>query len=170
MRLNPTAGTLLGFLLGGPKTGWELNQGIEASVGNFWNVTRSQVYRELPRLAEAGLVTAGQAGPRDQQPYRITAKGRTEFRRWLAEGPPAELRRMPLLLITFFADQLEAGTFAAILDEQTKIADETLDRYADVEAMGLQPFHAATLRFGQEYARLVKRWIDEVARPLIQEG
>lgn len=168
MRLNPTAGTVLGFLMGGPHTGWELNHDIEESVGNFWNVTRSQVYRELPRLADAGLVTAGPAGVRDQQPYSITAKGRAEFRRWLAEGPPPETRRIPILLTTFFADQLEPEVFAAILDDQAKVIEEAMGRYADIGEQGLQPFHAATLRFGQEYVRLMQRWIDDVARPLLE--
>ena len=45
--LNPTAASLLGYLDVGPMTGWDLNEFVRASIGNFWNVTRSQVYREL---------------------------------------------------------------------------------------------------------------------------
>lgn len=169
MSLNPTAGTLLGFLHEGPCTGWELWGKIERSVGNFWNVTRSQVYRELPRLAENGFVTAGRPGVRDQQPYRLTAKGRTEFRRWLASGPPPETRRIPMLLTTFFAGHLPPDTFADILDRQRKTATAALEHYAAIEDLPLDEFQAATLRFGQEYTRLVQRWIDDVARPLADQ-
>ena len=48
--LNPTAASLLGFLHQGPMTGWDLAQTVEATIGDFWNVTRSQVYRELRTL------------------------------------------------------------------------------------------------------------------------
>ncbi|CAN5594275.1 helix-turn-helix transcriptional regulator [soil metagenome] len=170
MGLNPTAGTLLGFLLEQPRTGWQLIVDIEASVGNFWNVTRSQVYRELPRLAEAGLVRAGAVGDREQRPYRITAKGRTAFRRWLAEGPPAETRRSPLLLTTFFGEHLRDEDFAAMLDEQDRRAAMTLDRYEMIEQLPMDRYQAATLRFGIEYTRLVRRWIAETARPLVDEN
>ncbi|GAF98116.1 unnamed protein product, partial [marine sediment metagenome] len=37
--LNATAASLLGFLLEGPRTGYELQEAVEASIGNFWNVT-----------------------------------------------------------------------------------------------------------------------------------
>ena len=42
-KLNPTAASVLGFLSGGTKTGWDLMQAIDNSVGYFWNVTRSPV-------------------------------------------------------------------------------------------------------------------------------
>ena len=59
--LNATATSLLGFLLDGPKTGWDLVQAVEGSVGYFWNITRSQVYRELETLAAQGYVTEKRA-------------------------------------------------------------------------------------------------------------
>ncbi|CAN5834500.1 helix-turn-helix transcriptional regulator [soil metagenome] len=169
MGLNATAGTLLGFLHDGPRTGWGIWSEIEVSVGNFWNVTRSQVYRELGRLAEDGLVKALPAGPRDRQPFRITAKGRAAFRRWLADGPAPETRRIPILLSTFFAAHLPAATFAAMLDEQEHEAAATLARFEALEVIPMDPFQAATLQFGLGYAQLVQRWINDVARPLVEE-
>src|SRR2546429_256493 len=50
--LNATAASLLGFLRAGPMTGWDLDQRVKLSIGNFWNVTRSQIYRELRVLTE----------------------------------------------------------------------------------------------------------------------
>ena len=64
--LNPTAASLLGYLDLGPLTGWDLDQWVRSSIGNFWNVTRSQIYRELRTLTELGYVEAGEAGRRDR--------------------------------------------------------------------------------------------------------
>jgi hypothetical protein len=44
--LNPTAASLLGFLHAGPMTGWDLVATAETLIGDFWSLTRSQVYRE----------------------------------------------------------------------------------------------------------------------------
>src|SRR2546423_5398362 len=46
--LNSTAASLLGFLeTYGPMSGYDIVGMVEGSIGYFWNVTRSQVYREL---------------------------------------------------------------------------------------------------------------------------
>lgn len=168
MELNATAGTLLGFLIDGPMTGWDLMSMIDASVGNFWNVTRSQVYRELARLAEARYVTEERAGPRDRRPYRITASGRAAFRCWLSEGPPAETRRVPVLLTTFFGAHLDPARLTAILDAEEAKAAAEQESYEAVEQLVEDPFQRATLAFGVGYLELMRRWIAEVARPLIE--
>jgi DNA-binding PadR family transcriptional regulator len=50
-------------LLDRPMTGWDLVATAERVIGDFWSLTRSQVYRELSSMAEEGLVEAGGAGP-----------------------------------------------------------------------------------------------------------
>ena len=70
--LNATQGSLLGFLLDQPHTGWELLQVVEQGLSRFWNVTPSHVYRELRALEERGLVRAGEPGPRERRPFTIT--------------------------------------------------------------------------------------------------
>src|ERR1700730_7961460 len=74
--LNSTAASLLGFLESyGPMSGYDIVGMVEGSIGYFWNVTRSQVYRELNRLAEAELVEMGESGARARRPYTITWGG-----------------------------------------------------------------------------------------------
>ena len=51
MPINPTSASLLGFLYWRPMSGGEIVSAVEESVGHFWNVTRSQIYRELRVLA-----------------------------------------------------------------------------------------------------------------------
>ena len=54
-------------------TGGQIYAAAERSVSRFWNLTRSQVYAELPRLEQAGLIeAAGAPGPRGAQPYQVT--------------------------------------------------------------------------------------------------
>lgn len=48
--LNATAASILGFLDRQSMSGSELAAQIENVIGDLWNVTRSQVYRELKLL------------------------------------------------------------------------------------------------------------------------
>src|SRR5436305_13164114 len=105
--LNPTAASLLGYLDVGPMTGWDINEFVRASIGNFWNVTRSQIYRELRTLTERGYVTAGDAGRRDRVPYTITAAGQEAFASWIAQDPPGDVIRSRLLPTVFFGGFLD---------------------------------------------------------------
>jgi DNA-binding PadR family transcriptional regulator len=89
-------------------TSLQLWRAAATSIARFWNLTRSQVFRELPRLQADGLIEAVQPGPRRQQPFRITASGRDAFARWLADflhsAPREEQLHSPLVLIVFFGD------------------------------------------------------------------
>ena len=88
--VNPTAAALLGLLHDGPMTGGQLMAAAQRRLGPFWSVTRSQVYRELPALAEAGYVKMGKPGARSSQPYSLTPAGKRAFVRWLADSPGRE--------------------------------------------------------------------------------
>ncbi len=74
----------------------------ERRLGPYWSTTRSQVYRELPALAEMGYVKLGKPGPRASQPYSITPAGKRAFARWLSEEPGAESLRNPVALRVAF--------------------------------------------------------------------
>jgi DNA-binding PadR family transcriptional regulator len=108
--LNATAASVLGFLLDEPRAGWDIATNIETFLGDFWNVTRSQVYRELRALTEQHLVEPGETGVRDRRPYSITEAGRAEFLAWLNLEPGDDIVRIPLLLKLFFAEHLDEPT------------------------------------------------------------
>src|SRR3954449_10585080 len=93
--VNATAAALLGLLHEGPMTGGQLMTAAERRLGSYWSMTRSQVYRELPALAEAGYVRLGKPGPRSSQPYAITPAGKRAFARWLASDTGREELRNP---------------------------------------------------------------------------
>jgi DNA-binding PadR family transcriptional regulator len=172
--LNPTAASLLGYLDLGPMTGWEINDWVRASVGNFWNVTRSQIYRELRTLTERGYVKAGTAGPRDRVPYAITAAGRTAFKKWIAQPPTPDTIRSRLLLTIFFGHHLPPARLREIAETERKRHQSTLERYLALEPQlavdDKQRFPLATLHFGIRYERAMIDSLDELLDLLDQEG
>jgi len=76
--MNATSASLLGLLdvSGGELTGGELVRVAQHRIGDFWSLTRSQVYRELAVLESEGYVVPGTPGPRESRPYRVTQEGR----------------------------------------------------------------------------------------------
>jgi DNA-binding PadR family transcriptional regulator len=173
-RLNATAASLLGFLHERPMTGWNLVGTAQERIGEFWSLTRSQVYRELAAMAEAGLVEAGERGPRDRRPYSITAPGRSAFQEWLEREPGPETIRFPLLLTVGFGRHLSPERLAAIIRKHRALHAERLARYEAAReelmaAVPADPYALATLDFGLAYERAAIGWFDQLPRE-IREG
>ncbi len=163
--MNATAGSLLGFLHERPMSGWDLFTTAQALIGDFWTVTRSQVYRELAAMEGAGLVVAGPAGPRDRRPYEITDAGRAAFREWLHRPPGSEQIRYPLLLTIAFGRHLSPGRLAGFVSEHRKIHEQRLAGYRMLRADAddnLDAYAGATLDFGIRYEAAVLDWFDHL--------
>jgi len=164
--LNATAASLLGFLAMGPQTGYELAAVIESSVGNFWNITRSQVYRELALLESKGCVRVGKVGVRERKPFTLTALGRRSFDAWIAREPGEDLTRSPLLLALFFGDHIEPATLARFLrrhrDRHERKLAEYRERLPELERQ--YPFPAHTMRYGLMCEEAILAWFDSLAK------
>ncbi|MFF5210827.1 PadR family transcriptional regulator [Streptosporangium sp. NPDC000396] len=98
---------LLGLLAQGPASGYDLLKIFEISLANVWPATQSQVYAELTRLADAGLVTVASEGPRGRKEYAVSDAGLAELRHWVTEVPPTRVSRSDMLLRVFFLGQLD---------------------------------------------------------------
>ena len=168
VRLNSTAASLLGFLHGGEASGYELAGLAQLVIGDFWTVTRSQVYRELAAMAGRGLVEMGQIGPRSRRPYRITEAGRAAFAEWVHQPPGLEQIRYPLLLTMSFGAWLGPRRLLEFVEEHRRVHEERLARYLAMQADDGQgdPYQRATLAFGIRYEQAVLAWMDEVPQIL----
>jgi DNA-binding PadR family transcriptional regulator len=171
--LNATAAALLGLLHERPMTGWDLLTAAEQRIGNFWTLTQSQVYRELARMTETGLVTVGEPGPRDRKPYTITRSGRRAFVDWIVDDPARDQIRVPLLLTIQFSDHLPPGRLGEIIAAQRVVHADLLAEYRMYEkALARAPGEAsrlATLRFGIRHEQAVLAWFDELPALLGQD-
>jgi len=174
--LNATAASLLGFLHQGPMTGWDLVATTQAAIGDFWSLSQSQVYRELAAMADAGLVTAGERGPRERQPYAITDAGRAAFAAWVDREPGPESIRYPLLLTIAFGRHLRPERLAAFVHGHRAEHAERLARYEQLHeaarAAGGQPdpYAMATLDVGLAYERAVLAWFDQLPPAIRGDG
>lgn len=161
--INPTAASVLGFLSIGPMTGWSMNELAQVSVSHFWNMTKSQIYRELTSLTAQGLVEAEATGPRNTKRYRLTDDGRRRLHDWLTEPPADSITRSPFLVKLFFADQLTDEERDELIAHARARHEEILATLEGVIDMAeqLSPYAAATARYGVAVERAILEWFDE---------
>lgn len=98
---------LLGALADRPRTGYELLKHFEQSLAYAWPASHSQIYPELARLRDEGLIEQTGAGARNSKTYAVTDAGLVEVRRWLRETSPDRRVRSEAALRTFFLWLLE---------------------------------------------------------------
>ena len=61
--LSPTARVILGMLGFEPMSGYEIKNFVDHSTRFFWAASYGQIYPELRRLAEAGLIEGEAQSP-----------------------------------------------------------------------------------------------------------
>jgi DNA-binding PadR family transcriptional regulator len=138
-RLPNTSYAVLGLLSFGQElSGYELRRWAENLRFFYWSPAQSQIYGELRRLAQLGLVDSRevpQQGRPDKRLYMITRSGLEEVRRWLNDGPvePVILKHSVALRL-FFGHLADPGRLQALLEEFVRETEERLAELTDVRA------------------------------------
>ena len=127
---------LLTLLAREQQTGYDIVKTFDSAVGYFWSASHQQVYRELNKMTDTGLVkfTSVQQGDKpDKKVYGITANGKRELQEWL-EQPVVKTRSKNLLLVKLL--NLDHGNVELILQELERVLTETqaqLEVYREIE-------------------------------------
>jgi DNA-binding PadR family transcriptional regulator len=122
----------LGLLAQHPGSGYDLLKKFEKSMANVWPATQSQLYGELNKLFDAGLIEVSNVGPRGRKEYRATDAGRSELLRWMVtpqDDPP--FRSAPLLRV-FLLDQLTEAQAREFLEALRSHADAEHARFVQI--------------------------------------
>jgi DNA-binding PadR family transcriptional regulator len=165
--VNATAAALLGLLHAGPMTGGQLVAAAGERYGAFFSVTRSQVYRELPVLAEAGLLRLGARGVRASQQFAITPAGRRAFKAWLMAGEGTDHLRSPLILRVLHAGSLTVRQRRALIERGRSEYSERLVRAEEAaksadSTPASAPYARAVAEFAVAHNRAVLALLDSV--------
>jgi PadR family transcriptional regulator, regulatory protein AphA len=98
---------LLGLLSDQSMSGYDLTKRFEESLRYVWPARHSQIYPELNKLNEEGLIEIVDEGPRGRKEYRTTDIGKEAVRTWLLETEPDWTLRNEPALRSFFLWMLE---------------------------------------------------------------
>jgi|SRR5436190_509865 len=163
MELSPTARVLLGMIRKGRRTGYEIKQLVDVSTRFFWAASYGQIYPELRRLEEAGLI-AGEDDPtggRQRRAYSLTPAGEVALDEWLRsdEEPIYELRDEALLKL-FFSDELAKEDRLRIVRQMRARHQAVIDGLRSIEEVAAATGGASytTLRFGLDLHGWAVEW------------
>ncbi len=114
--------------------GYRIKEHIERNFGHMWSINYGQIYPNLKKLQDdglilmAGVVQNDEKGP-PRKLYAITEKGRHEFTAWLETSPEKSLLlRDPFLMRFVFYGFGDPGRAVEIIDEQIKKYEKDLTR------------------------------------------
>jgi DNA-binding PadR family transcriptional regulator len=124
---------LLGSLADQPRTGYGLLKHFEQSLAYAWPASHSQIYPELARLLEEGLIEHAGTGPRNSKTYAVTETGLQEIRRWLRETEPDRRVRSDAALRTFFLWLLDPAEAEEHLVGERSYWQDVLDEYLRIQ-------------------------------------
>lgn len=102
-----------------PMSGYDLAKNFDASIGFFWRASHQQIYRELAKLRERGLVESqevSQSGKPNRIVHTITDAGRTALRGWSVK-PARQPSIKDDLLVKFYA--LDGVDIPAFIEQLT---------------------------------------------------
>jgi PadR family transcriptional regulator, regulatory protein AphA len=146
MELSKTSYVILGMIRLGRRTGYEIKQLVDVSTRFFWAASYGQIYPELARLEEAGLVRGErqEGDGRRRRSYELTAAGEQALDEWLTSERPLhfELRHEGLLRL-FFSDGLAAAERRA---EWRRIREDHERMGAQLHSLSSGPADAARER------------------------
>ena len=119
-----------------PATGYDLTRNFRTRMANVWNASHQQIYRELAKMTEAGLLEVEdvpQEGRPDRRIYRLSEGGKTALQVWLAQPQKRPPTRDPLLVKLFGGDLVDAASLEAEIYRHRENWTRELRRYREME-------------------------------------
>ena len=127
---------VLAVLLGGEFSGYQLAKVFDTGVANFWYASPQQLYTELTKLEQAGLIDGRlviQVNRPNKRVYTVTEDGVAELDRFAAADARPAVVRDDLLVKVHAVDPSRARVVVARLEERAvqaaakaELFDETL--------------------------------------------
>ncbi len=115
-----------------PLSGYELKKRFGGSIVFFWKANHSQIYPQLKRMEEDGLVVSSRVTHEwrpTKRVYAITPKGEQMLRAWLVEKPRIQAVKDEMILKTFAFNLVPADEAASQLTHHQKLHEQRLDVY-----------------------------------------
>jgi DNA-binding PadR family transcriptional regulator len=161
--LTATGRVILGMVARGLRSGYEIKQLVDNSTRHFWAASYGQIYPELRRLEEGGLIEGrpDPSGARARMVYELTPSGERALRDWLFsdQGLAYELRDEGMLKL-FFSDlepQAALGTLRA-MREMHERKHEQLRLICTAGGKDIPPGPAMTLEIGLGITSWMIEW------------
>jgi PadR family transcriptional regulator AphA len=174
-----TAYVILGMLSIEPnRSGYDIRQAIESSVGHFWGESYGQIYPTLKQLVADELIEARETGKQRRKEYTITEAGRQCLREWLAVPFQNDPPRNEFLLKLFFGREAPAQVTTEHIRELQRRNRQSLDTMLQIQELAPKvnagnphlPYWMLTLGLGIAMTRAALEWGEAALASLPREA
>ena len=153
---------VLGLLAAAPSNGYELTQRFDRSLSNAWRASHSQIYPELAKLEQAGMIEVVGEGPRRSRTWGVTEAGREEIRRWLLESQPDRTQRSETGVRWFLVFLLEPDERRTVLERELAEVEAHLEWMTQLtEEVPPEGQFRPVLDMGLRVERVMADWLRE---------
>ena len=165
---NKTRYAILGMLLDGPCTGYEIKSLMGRSTGYFWRESDSTIYPMLKVLAkeEKAVSEIVYVGKKKKEVFSITDTGEAELKAWIESPTGAEIPRNEFMLKLFFITDREE--MMRLFQERLKKIEKTYEDYKKIEERlenlfdsPRKKFRLKLLRYGITQLTIEINWLKE---------
>jgi DNA-binding PadR family transcriptional regulator len=126
---------VLAALLDEELSGYQLTKAFDMGVANFWHALPQQLYAELAKLEQDGLIT-GREVVQDARPnkrlFQVTGAGLAELERFAATTTRPSFIRDDLLVKVQTADHVDTGALVAQLTERAAFAEAKIGLFDEL--------------------------------------
>ena len=173
VELTPTGRVILGMIAFSKRTGYEIKTFVDRTARYFWAASYGQIYPELKRLEDQGLVhgRSEPLGGRARTVYDLTEAGKAVLEHWLAadDEPSYELRDEGMLKL-FFSDSLPERRIEIVRairrrEERDLAHLRSIEPHASKGPTGSY----LTLQMGIELTESIIKWCEATERQLAAE-
>lgn len=133
---------LLGVLSLREMSGYDIKRNFDRAVHFVWNAADSQIYRELRRMEDEGLISSRlihQDGKPNKRLYQLTSQGTAALDDWLVSPVEPPYGKESFLMRMFFMGRVEHEQAVRVLKErrgelESLLAEaaERYERFADL--------------------------------------
>jgi PadR family transcriptional regulator, regulatory protein AphA len=169
MRPGGVEFVILGALSLRPMTGYEVKQLVDGAIRFFWAASYGQIYPELRRLEDDGLVEseADPQGGRKRNRYRLTEVGRSRLHEWLLDPAAGYETRDEGLLKLFFARDLDAEGQLAVARALRVDREAVLEQLREIERRDVaRETGKLVLELGLRHHEVIVEQLREIERRL----
>jgi DNA-binding PadR family transcriptional regulator len=172
MKLQKGAYFVLGMIGAGCRSGYEISKMAEITSRFFWAAGDGQVYPQLRKLADAGLIEGEREaqGERERNVYELTDEGRRTLDDWLqsSAAPMMELRDEGLLKL-FFSERLTTGQLREQVAVVRRAHQGAIEHLREIEPVARERLSALlTQQHGLAVHQAAVDWCDRLDTQLAE--
>jgi len=163
MELSATGRVILGLIATQPRSGYDIKAMVDKSTRFFWAASYGQIYPELKRLAERGLIAGSDEsqGERPRTVYSITSEGREALSSWIGSGEQVLELRDEALLKLFFSGHASREELISVLETKREEHLDALEKFLEIEPLAAESEDFGplmVLRYGKAYSEFAAEW------------